>query len=95
MFQFVGRLFFTDCRCAASQGGPQTYEELFAKLDANKDGKVDVSELREGLAAMGIKSGNGAAQVGSKEEAAGFKGPCLGQPLQELCGSAFQTLTLD
>uniref|UniRef100_H3CCC9 Solute carrier family 25 member 24 n=1 Tax=Tetraodon nigroviridis TaxID=99883 RepID=H3CCC9_TETNG len=47
---------------AASRDGPQSYEELFAKLDANKDGKVDVAELRAGLAAMGIKSGKGAAQ---------------------------------
>lgn len=78
MFQLVGKLFFTRCRCAASQDGPQTYEELFAKLDANKDGKVDVSELRAGLAAMGIKSGKGAAQVGSMKEAAGFKGPMFG-----------------
>uniref|UniRef100_A0A667XF75 Solute carrier family 25 member 24 n=1 Tax=Myripristis murdjan TaxID=586833 RepID=A0A667XF75_9TELE len=38
------------------------FVELFAKLDTNKDGKVDVSELKAGLAAMGIKSGKGAAQ---------------------------------
>lgn len=74
MFQLGARLFFTDCRCAASRDGPQSYEELFAKLDANKDGKVDVAELRAGLAAMGIKSGKGAAQVGSKAEARGFEG---------------------
>lgn len=92
MFQLVGRLFFTDCRCAESQDGPKTYEELFATLDANKDGKVDVSELKAGLAAMGIKSGKGAAQVGSKKEAAGFKGPCLDQILWELFRSAFQTV---
>lgn len=73
MFQLVGKLFFTDSRCAASQDGPQTYEELFAKLDANKDGKVDVSELRAGLAAMGIKSGKGAAQVGQRKRWRGSK----------------------
>uniref|UniRef100_A0A673CRX5 EF-hand domain-containing protein n=1 Tax=Sphaeramia orbicularis TaxID=375764 RepID=A0A673CRX5_9TELE len=54
------RLFFTDCQCA--EDASKTYEELFAKLDTNKDGKVDVSELREGLAAMGIRTGKGAAQ---------------------------------
>lgn len=81
MLQLVGKLLFTHCRCAASQDGPQAYEELFAKLDANKDGKVDVAELRAGLAAMGIKSGKGAAQVGSRKEAAGLKAPCLHQIL--------------
>ncbi|XP_067452393.1 mitochondrial adenyl nucleotide antiporter SLC25A24 [Thunnus thynnus] len=60
MYQVVRKLFFTDCRCA--EDASKTYEELFAKLDTNKDGKVDVSELRAGLAAMGIQTGKGAAQ---------------------------------
>ncbi|GLD49583.1 calcium-binding mitochondrial carrier protein SCaMC-1 isoform X1 [Lates japonicus] len=60
MYQVVRKLFFTDCQCA--EDAPKIYEELFAKLDTNKDGKVDVSELKAGLAAMGIKTGKGAAQ---------------------------------
>lgn len=61
MYQVVRKLFFTDCRCA--DDGSKAYEDLFARLDTNKDGKVDVSELKAGLAAMGIKTGKGAAQV--------------------------------
>uniref|UniRef100_A0A672J912 Calcium-binding mitochondrial carrier protein SCaMC-1-like n=1 Tax=Salarias fasciatus TaxID=181472 RepID=A0A672J912_SALFA len=61
MYQVVKKLFFTDCRCAAEDAS-RTYEDLFAKLDANKDGKVDVAELKAGMAAMGIKPGKGAAQ---------------------------------
>uniref|UniRef100_A0AAZ1XJX6 EF-hand domain-containing protein n=1 Tax=Oreochromis aureus TaxID=47969 RepID=A0AAZ1XJX6_OREAU len=60
MYQVVRKLFFTDCRCA--DNASKVYEELFAKLDANKDGKVDVSELKAGLDAMGIKAEKGAAQ---------------------------------
>ncbi|XP_045904732.1 calcium-binding mitochondrial carrier protein SCaMC-1 [Micropterus dolomieu] len=61
MLQVIRKLFFTDCQCA-SEDALKMYEELFAKLDTNKDGKVDVSELKEGLAALGIKTGEGAAQ---------------------------------
>lgn len=60
MFLALRKLVFTDCVCAKDDS--QTYEELFNKLDSNKDGKVDVAELRQGLAAMGISSGAGAAQ---------------------------------
>ncbi|XP_038151003.1 calcium-binding mitochondrial carrier protein SCaMC-1 isoform X1 [Cyprinodon tularosa] len=60
MYPAVRKLFFTDCRCAGDPS--KNYEELFAKLDTNKDGKVDVSELRAGMAAMGIQTGKRAAQ---------------------------------
>uniref|UniRef100_A0A3B4C3G1 EF-hand domain-containing protein n=1 Tax=Pygocentrus nattereri TaxID=42514 RepID=A0A3B4C3G1_PYGNA len=40
------------------------YEELFQKLDTNKDGKVDVAELRAGLIAMGISLRTGAEKEG-------------------------------
>lgn len=63
MYQVARKLFFTDCRCA--EDASKTYEDLFAKLDSNKDGRVDVSELKAGLAAMGIKTARGAAQVES------------------------------
>uniref|UniRef100_A0A8C7ZRD4 Solute carrier family 25 member 24 n=1 Tax=Oryzias sinensis TaxID=183150 RepID=A0A8C7ZRD4_9TELE len=42
-------------------GNHQSYQTLFDRLDTNKDGKVDVAELREGLKAMGIFR-HGAAQ---------------------------------
>ncbi|KAK9519635.1 hypothetical protein VZT92_022349 [Zoarces viviparus] len=60
MYQVARKLFFTDCQCA--DDASKTYDDLFAKLDTNKDGKVDVSELKAGLAAMGIKTGKGSAQ---------------------------------
>ncbi|XP_061832313.2 mitochondrial adenyl nucleotide antiporter SLC25A24 [Nerophis lumbriciformis] len=60
MHSFVRKVFLTHCQCAESES--KMYEELFAKLDTNKDGKVDVSELKAGIAAMGIRSGRGAAQ---------------------------------
>lgn len=60
MYETIRKLFFTDCQCA--EDASKTYEELFAKLDTNKDGKVDVSELREGLAAMGFRTETGGAQ---------------------------------
>ncbi|XP_061694271.1 mitochondrial adenyl nucleotide antiporter SLC25A24-like isoform X1 [Syngnathoides biaculeatus] len=39
----------------------RSYQDLFERLDANKDGKVDVAELRAGLKAMGVFR-QGAAQ---------------------------------
>lgn len=55
------KLFFTDCQCAGGDAS-KAYEDLFAKLDTNKDGKVDVAELKAGMAAMGINTAKGAAQ---------------------------------
>ncbi|XP_041696062.1 calcium-binding mitochondrial carrier protein SCaMC-1 [Coregonus clupeaformis] len=60
MYQVIRKLVFTDSYCASDAA--KTYEELFEKLDANKDGKVDVAELKEGLSALGIAFGKGDAQ---------------------------------
>lgn len=35
----------------------RSYAELFEQLDLNKDGRVDISELRTGLAARGLHQG--------------------------------------
>ncbi|KAI5615297.1 calcium-binding mitochondrial carrier protein SCaMC-1, partial [Silurus asotus] len=50
-----------DCRCCDAASS-KNYEKLFEKLDTNKDGKVDVAELRAGLIAMGIALRTGEAQ---------------------------------
>ena len=63
-YQAIRRLVFTDCSCATD--ATKTYEDLFAKLDTNKDGKVDVAELKAGLTGMGIALGKGAAQVNTR-----------------------------
>lgn len=62
MYHTIRKFVFTDSQC---EGGESTksFEDLFAKLDVNKDGKVDVSELKTGLAAMGFSMGKGEAQV--------------------------------
>ncbi|XP_053574205.1 calcium-binding mitochondrial carrier protein SCaMC-3 isoform X1 [Bombina bombina] len=38
------------------------YSLLFSQLDSNKDGRVDINELKEGLAAMGMTPCNNAEQ---------------------------------
>uniref|UniRef100_A0A8C5AUP7 EF-hand domain-containing protein n=1 Tax=Gadus morhua TaxID=8049 RepID=A0A8C5AUP7_GADMO len=54
--------------------------DLFEKLDTNKDGKVDVAELRAGLTSMGITFRKGAAQ---KIISSGDKDKDLGLDFEE------------
>uniref|UniRef100_A0A671PKJ2 Calcium-binding mitochondrial carrier protein SCaMC-1 n=1 Tax=Sinocyclocheilus anshuiensis TaxID=1608454 RepID=A0A671PKJ2_9TELE len=61
MYQLIRKFVFTESHCL-EEDNTKTFAELFEKLDANKDGKVDVSELKTGLAAMGFTMGKGEAQ---------------------------------
>uniref|UniRef100_A0A4W5PKF7 Solute carrier family 25 member 24 n=1 Tax=Hucho hucho TaxID=62062 RepID=A0A4W5PKF7_9TELE len=61
MYQVIRGLILTDSRCW-DPDSQRSYQDLFDKLDTNKDGKVDVAELRAGLTAMGISFRKGAAQ---------------------------------
>lgn len=62
MNQLIRKFVFTESHCLEADS-TKTFAELFEKLDVNKDGKVDVSELKTGLAAMGFSVGKGDAQV--------------------------------
>lgn len=61
MYQSIRTLFLPTARCWDADS-ERSYQDLFERLDTNKDGKVDVAELRAGLKAMGIFR-QGAAQV--------------------------------
>ncbi|MGH0168015.1 UNVERIFIED_CONTAM: hypothetical protein FKN15_053809 [Acipenser sinensis] len=61
MFQIVRKFVFSNALCVGADNGKR-YDDLFEKLDTNKDGKVDIHELRQGLKAMGFGFGEGAAQ---------------------------------
>ncbi|MGH0156398.1 UNVERIFIED_CONTAM: hypothetical protein FKN15_057158 [Acipenser sinensis] len=60
MFQIVRKFVFSDVCCVGADNAKR-YDDLFAKLDTNKDGKVDIHELRQGLKEMGMGLGEGAA----------------------------------
>nr|XP_020471618.1 calcium-binding mitochondrial carrier protein SCaMC-1-like [Monopterus albus] len=60
MYQTLRMLLLSNARCWDA-GSQKSYQDLFESLDTNKDGKVDVAELRAGLKAMG-KFCQGAAQ---------------------------------
>ncbi|TSQ01604.1 Calcium-binding mitochondrial carrier protein SCaMC-1 [Bagarius yarrelli] len=53
MLALLQGLIMKDGRCWDTNSS-RNYEKLFEKLDTNKDGKVDVAELRAGLISMGI-----------------------------------------
>lgn len=41
------------------------FAQLFEQLDHNRDGKLDLKELKEGIKRLGLPSTSGTAQVGS------------------------------
>lgn len=61
MYQAIRALILSDSQCWDADS-KRSCQELFEKLDTNKDGKVDIAELRAGLTAMGVFR-QGAAQV--------------------------------
>lgn len=71
MYHVIKGLVLTESRCL-DHDSERSYQDLFDKLDTNKDGKVDVAELRAGLTAMGISFRKGAAQVNVNAEPCGF-----------------------
>ena len=46
-----------------SKEDEERFSSLFEQLDKNKDGKIDLQELREGIERLGLPSSSGTAQV--------------------------------
>ena len=46
-----------------SEEDEERFGQLFEQLDRNRDGKLDVQELREGIERLGLPSTTGTAQV--------------------------------
>ena len=46
-----------------SKEDEQRFAQLFEQLDRNRDGKLDLQELREGIERLGLPSSSGTAQV--------------------------------
>ncbi len=46
-----------------SKEDEERFAQLFEQLDRNRDGKLDVKELREGIERLGLPSTSGTAQV--------------------------------
>ncbi|KAK1796475.1 hypothetical protein P4O66_008911 [Electrophorus voltai] len=61
MYKVWRKLVFTEAQCLSDEA-TKNFQELFEKLDVNKDGRVDIAELKEGLSAMGFVMGTDAAQ---------------------------------
>lgn len=49
-----------------SKEDEERFARLFEQLDRNRDGKLDLQELREGIERLGLPSESGTAQVGRR-----------------------------
>lgn len=65
MYEHIKKLVLSRAACEGTDTRTK-YAELFNNLDINKDGKVDILELQQGLKAMGMAVGAGAEEVRSR-----------------------------